>query len=160
MENIPTKPNEKHVYLYRLRQPLKEEQPETYPLDHNHTHFLMLKDPFGNNDIDWRSQRDVDFRADLVLNLRTQIEEESQKISNQGQIIIEINYQYFNLILFFLDSRIPIIQILVEGGITAILTVCKSIERNKPVIIIDVIKYFCLHMSIYNTKRSLIIFIS
>jgi hypothetical protein len=82
----PTQPREKkRIRLYRMRQPSKKEKPETYPLDHNHTHFLMLQDQFGDDDVKWRDETGTAYRADLILNLRAQIEEESRKIPNQGQ---------------------------------------------------------------------------
>jgi len=68
-----------------MRQPLKDEKPETYPLDHNHTHFLMLQDQFGDDDIKWRKETGAAYRADLVLNQRALIEQESRQIPNQGQ---------------------------------------------------------------------------
>ena len=72
--------------LYRTRRPRKREKPETYPLDHNHTHFLMLQDEFGeDDDRDEKPEyRDL-FRISLMLDLRAQIEEESRKVLSQGQ---------------------------------------------------------------------------
>lgn len=48
----------------------------------------------------------------------------------------------------FLAYLTPIVQILVNGGVSSILTVCASIERNTPVIVINVFKIFA---SIYLT---------
>ncbi|CAF4675706.1 unnamed protein product [Rotaria sp. Silwood1] len=115
---IFNRPIKNRVCLYRLRKPLEKEKPETYPLDHNHTHFLMLQDEFGDDDIKWKNESGATYRANLILNLRAKIEEESRKITNQGQTYL-----------------IPMVQILVEGGVTAILTVCESVVRQTPVIV-------------------------
>lgn len=72
--------------LYRTRQTSDKEKPETHPLDHNHTHFLMLQDEFGEEDNRReKPENRYALRTDLILNLRAQIEEESRKITSQGQ---------------------------------------------------------------------------
>lgn len=46
----------------------------------------MLEDEFGKDDEKWKeSEYQNLLRADLILDLRAQIEEESRKITNQGQ---------------------------------------------------------------------------
>ncbi|CAF3679181.1 unnamed protein product, partial [Rotaria socialis] len=40
------KQTRRHERLYRTRKPENNEKPPTYPLDHNHTHYLMLDDGF------------------------------------------------------------------------------------------------------------------
>ncbi|CAF1536698.1 unnamed protein product [Rotaria sordida] len=120
------------VRLYRTRQPSDKEKPETYPLDHNHTHFLMLQDEFKeNDDRDQKPEYRHVFRINLILDLRAEIENESRKITNQGQ-----------------TYSIPIVQILVNGGASSILTVYASVNRNTPVIVIQVPKSFRLHIFI------------
>ena len=71
--------------LYRARQPFDDEKPETYPLDHNHSYFLMLEDEFGDNENKWRDQCGTSCRIDLVLNIRAEIENESRNITIDGQ---------------------------------------------------------------------------
>ncbi|CAF3676523.1 unnamed protein product [Rotaria socialis] len=116
--------SEQNVRLYRVRQPPEKGEPESYPLDHNHTHFIILQDEFGEGDRKWKSKFKENVRADLILPIRAQIEQESRTIKRQGQ-----------------KYKIPIVQILVDGGVSSILTVCESIAAGTPVIVIAV-RYF------------------
>ncbi|CAF4396515.1 unnamed protein product [Rotaria socialis] len=111
--------SEQNVRLYRVRQPPEKGEPESYPLDHNHTHFIILQDEFGEGDRKWKSKFKENVRADLILPIRAQIEQESRTIKRQGQ-----------------KYKIPIVQILVDGGVSSILTVCESIAAGTPVIVI------------------------
>ena len=74
----------RHERLYRTRKPENNENPPTYPLDHNHTHYLMLDDGFGGKDD--RSQR-PDYsdlsRVEVILKIRAKIEEESRTVKNK-----------------------------------------------------------------------------
>ncbi|CAF4040031.1 unnamed protein product, partial [Rotaria sordida] len=77
-------------------------------------------DNFKEGDRQWKAKFVDRLRADLILPMRAQIEQESRKVTQQGQ-----------------TDMIPIVQILIEGGVSSILTVCESIEAKTPVIVID-----------------------
>ncbi|CAF1266794.1 unnamed protein product [Rotaria sordida] len=77
-------------------------------------------DNFEEGDRHWKAKFVDRLRADLILPMRAQIEQESRKVTQQGQTFM-----------------IPIVQILVEGGVSSILTVCESIKAKTPVIVID-----------------------
>ncbi|CAF1523283.1 unnamed protein product [Adineta ricciae] len=113
------KTNEQRVRLYRMRHPPEKGEAETYPLDHNHTHFLLLADQFGPGEMKWRNATKAAFRADLILPIRAQIEQASRVVTQQGH-----------------EFKIPIVQILIEGGTSSILTVCESINAQTPVILV------------------------
>ncbi|CAF4729630.1 unnamed protein product, partial [Rotaria sp. Silwood2] len=78
-----------------------QEKPASYPLDPNHTHFILLDDKCGPNDETWR-RYGFPVRADLTIQLRAEIEQEAR---------------YY---------KIPIIQILIEGGPSSLLTVVEA----------------------------------
>ena len=80
-----SKQSQERVRLYRTRQPPEKGEPESYPIDHNHTHFLLLEDEFEDGDKKWRDAVKHPFRADLILSMRAQIEQESRKITQQGR---------------------------------------------------------------------------
>lgn len=72
--------------LYRTREFSDKNKRQSYALDHNHTHFLLLEDKFGDNgDIQVKTADGEVLRTDLILKLRAQIERESRKITSQGQ---------------------------------------------------------------------------
>ena len=132
--------SQERVRLYRTRFP-PESETESYPLDPNHTHFLLLEDQFGASDKKWRNAfcNEQRLRADLILPLRTKIEQESRKISQQGRgtaaLFGNCSYRY---IVYFSAYTIPIVQILVDGGVSSILNVSESIKAGTPIIVIDV----------------------
>ncbi|CAF4761841.1 unnamed protein product [Rotaria sp. Silwood1] len=106
-----TIPNLKRERLYRTWQLPVEEIPKTFPLDHNHTHFLMFNvDPHS-----------VDPQDDInrLVRLRTEFEENLQINTKYGQPYV-----------------IPIVQILIGGNISSITSVCTAIRRKIPVIAI------------------------
>ncbi|CAF1400728.1 unnamed protein product [Rotaria sordida] len=118
--------------VYRTRKPANNEQPLMYPLDHNHTHFLMLDGGFEKEDN--RSQRPEYLNLshfELILNLRAKIEEESRKITSQRS-----------------KNVIPIVQILINGGPSTILTFCEAIGRKTPVLVIHVREYIGILVSV------------
>ncbi|CAF4047534.1 unnamed protein product, partial [Rotaria sp. Silwood1] len=92
--------------LYRNCVP--QEKPASYPLDPNHTHFILLDDKCGPNDETWR-RYGYPVRADLTIQLRAEIEQEARCSSHYRH-----NY------------KIPIIQILIEGGPSSLLTVVEA----------------------------------
>ncbi|CAF3729787.1 unnamed protein product [Rotaria sp. Silwood1] len=101
----------KRERLYRTWQLPVEEIPKTFPLDHNHTHFLMFNvDPHS-----------VDPQDDInrLVRLRTEFEENLQINTKYGQPYV-----------------IPIVQILIGGNISSITSVCTAIGRKIPVIAI------------------------
>ena len=69
--------------LYRNRFPTKEEA-ESCPIDPNHTHFILLDDMCGPDDTKWK-EKGYKIRADLIIQLRAQIEQKAGRFSNQGQ---------------------------------------------------------------------------
>lgn len=149
LESLEKKTRER-VRLYRTRQPPEKGEPESYPLDHNHTHFLLLQDEFGDGDRKWKDHFNGRFRADLILPMRAQIEQESRKLTQQGRSkyctrsTITIRQSIYTCIyISVLAFMIPIVQILVEGGVSSILTVCESIEAQTPVIVITVRHLMC-----------------
>ncbi|CAF1136823.1 unnamed protein product, partial [Didymodactylos carnosus] len=120
------------IRLYRTRQLPKSEVTESFPLDTNHTHFLLLDDMCGANDEDWKKmfslskedehKGEIPRRADLTLKLRAEIEQEARKTTDDEH-----------------KSLIPIVQILVDGGRSSILTMCEAVALRTPVIVIQVI---------------------
>ncbi|CAF1053216.1 unnamed protein product [Rotaria sp. Silwood1] len=103
--------------LYRNGVP--QDNPQTYPLDPNHTHFILLDDRCGAGDEKWRKKR-YSVRADLTIQLRTEIEREARYSSHYRQ-----NY------------NTPIIQILIGGGRSSLLTVIEAVTHETPVIVVE-----------------------
>ncbi|CAF3834999.1 unnamed protein product [Rotaria sordida] len=97
--------------LYQTRQRSDEQESNDFPLDHNHTHFLIF-----NLDSDLvASQADTNW----FTRLQIEIEEKLGKITQHGQ-----------------SNFIPVIQILFGDNISSIASVCESIKREIPVIVI------------------------
>jgi hypothetical protein len=71
-----------YVKLYRNRVPAEGEK--SYPLDPNHTHFLLLDDMCGPDDEKWR-KHGYPVRADLTIQMRAEIEQAARRITNHGQ---------------------------------------------------------------------------
>ncbi|CAF4204925.1 unnamed protein product [Rotaria sp. Silwood2] len=69
-----------------------QEKPASYPLDPNHTHFILLDDKCGPNDETWR-RYGFPVRADLTIQLRAEIEQEARCSSHyrhsRERVIIE-----------------------------------------------------------------------
>ncbi|CAF4940185.1 unnamed protein product, partial [Rotaria sp. Silwood2] len=76
-------------------------------LEPNHTHFLLFDDGQPN--------------ADTVVPLRAEIEKYSRNIN------IETTTEGA------LESLIPIVMVLVEGGPSSIRTICQALDSNTPV---------------------------
>ncbi|CAF0797780.1 unnamed protein product [Didymodactylos carnosus] len=103
---------------------------ESFPLDTNHTHFLLLDDMCGANDGDWKKmyslskedehKSEIPRRADLTLKLRAEIEQEARKTTDDKH-----------------KSLIPIVQILVDDGQSSILTMCEAVALRTSVIVIQ-----------------------
>ncbi|CAF1313817.1 unnamed protein product [Didymodactylos carnosus] len=111
------------VKSYNNRKPDHEIE-EGCDIDPNHTHFILLDDgypPKGKNEgEDWRKfypKEQANCRADLILNMRAEIEQEAAMMPGEA-------------------IKIPIIQVLTEGGASSILTICNALEKNTPVIVI------------------------
>lgn len=132
------------VRLYRVRETQEESDPESFLLDHNHTHFILLKDQYDSSENGW--SYDMNCRADLTVPLRARIEEESRKQHQQGhgKKSMTINHDAIFEELQFSDYEIPIVQILIEGGPSSILTVCAAIKARTPVVLVEVRDYICL----------------
>ncbi|CAF3085598.1 unnamed protein product [Rotaria socialis] len=107
-----------HEKLYRYCAPQKTSK--SYPLDPNHTHFILLDDKCGASNDKWE-QYGFPVRADLTIQLRAEIEQEARYSSRYRQ-----NY------------KIPIIQILIEGGPSSLLTMVEAVTHETPVIVIEV----------------------
>jgi hypothetical protein len=73
---------EDYERLYRIRFPTQDE-PESWPMDPNHTHFILLDDMCGLNDDQWRKKNDP-IRSNLGIQLNFRIEQEARRISNHG----------------------------------------------------------------------------
>ncbi|CAF3192241.1 unnamed protein product [Rotaria sp. Silwood2] len=71
-----------HEKLYRNGAP--QDNPQSYPLDPNHTHFILLDDRCGAGDEKWKKKR-YDVRADLIIQLRAEIEREARYSSHYRQ---------------------------------------------------------------------------
>ncbi|CAF3722052.1 unnamed protein product [Rotaria sordida] len=72
--------------LYRTRFPT-EDEPESCPLDPNHTHFILLDDMYGSDDDDqWRAKNYL-VRANLGIRLSFRIQQEARRIWNHGKCI-------------------------------------------------------------------------
>ncbi|CAF4901399.1 unnamed protein product [Rotaria sp. Silwood1] len=104
--------------LYRNGVP--QDNPQSYPLDPNHTHFILLDDRCGAGDEKWRKKR-YSVRVDLTIQLRAEIEREARYSSHYRQ-----NY------------NTPIIQILIGGGRSSLLTVIEAVTHETPVIVVEV----------------------
>jgi hypothetical protein len=125
--------------LYRNRYPTENETPKSCPIDPNHTHFILLDDCCGSSDTEW-TKYNCRVRADLILQLRAEIEQAaSRTFNNQGQ---SKQCCFFCHIDDFFSLRvvheIPIVQILIEGGPSSVLTVWEAVKHKTPVIIIQV----------------------
>ncbi|CAF3904585.1 unnamed protein product [Rotaria sp. Silwood2] len=103
--------------LYRNHAP--QDEPQSYPLDPNHTHFILLDDKWGEDDEKWQRNK-CNVRADLTIQLRAEIEQEARCSSHYRQ-----NY------------KIPIVQILIEGGPSSLLTVIEAVTHETPVVVIE-----------------------
>ncbi|CAF3381710.1 unnamed protein product [Rotaria sp. Silwood2] len=66
-----------------------QEKPASYPLDPNHTHFILLDDKCGPNDETWR-RYGFPVRADLTIQLRAEIEQEARCSSHYRHSNIDI----------------------------------------------------------------------
>ncbi|CAF3075043.1 unnamed protein product, partial [Rotaria sp. Silwood2] len=86
---------------------IKEKQKKRCDLEPNHTHFLLFDDGQPN--------------ADTVVPLRAEIEKYSRNIN------IETTTEGA------LESLIPIVMVLVEGGPSSIRTICQALDSNTPV---------------------------
>ncbi|UJR12701.1 hypothetical protein I4U23_016875 [Adineta vaga] len=90
---------------------IKEKAKKRCDLEPNHTHFLLFDD--GGTS------------ADTVLPLRAEIEKCSRHISSQTNSQEEI-----------IETLIPIVMVLVEGGPSSIKTICQALESNTPVVVV------------------------
>ncbi|CAF3197546.1 unnamed protein product [Rotaria sp. Silwood2] len=68
--------------LYRYHAP--QDEPQSYPLDPNHTHFILLDDTWGEDDEKWQRNK-CNVRADLTIQLRAEIEQEARCSSHYRQ---------------------------------------------------------------------------
>jgi len=123
--------------LYRNRFPAKGENPDSCPIDPNHTHFILLDDCCGPSDEEW-TKHGYPSRADLVLQLRAEIEQEARKHQHDGQSRRAVLLLHQRIFFFIIGHEIPIVQILIEGGPSSVLTICEAVEHKTPVIIIQV----------------------
>ncbi|CAF3951776.1 unnamed protein product [Rotaria sordida] len=91
--------------LYRNCVPQKK--PPSYPLDPNHTHFILLDDKCGADDETWR-RHGFPVRADLTIQLRAEIEQEARCSSHYRQ-----------------------------SGPSSLLTVVEAVMHETPVVVIE-----------------------
>ncbi|CAF4288157.1 unnamed protein product, partial [Rotaria sp. Silwood2] len=89
---------------------VKEKQKKRCDLEPNHTHFLLLDDGQPN--------------ADTVLPLRAEIEKYFRNINIETTTETAV------------ESFIPIVMVLVEGGPSSIRTICQALDSNTPVVVI------------------------
>ncbi|CAF4070734.1 unnamed protein product, partial [Rotaria sordida] len=89
---------------------VKEKQKKRCDLEPNHTHFLLFDDGQSN--------------ADAVLPLRAEIEKYCRNTSRDTATDGTI------------ESLIPIVMVLVEGGLSLIRTICEALDSNTPVVVI------------------------
>ena len=133
--------------LYRNRLPIKSESLTSWPIDPNHTHFILLDDGGGPNNKDGGKDKHS-VRADLTLQLRAEIEQAARTFNKQGQskrlspfaVSIELSLRK-------IVHKIPIVQLLIEGGPSSVLTVYESVKQRTPVIVIQV-RIFSQHVGI------------
>lgn len=124
--------------LYRNRLPIKSESRTSWPIDPNHTHFILLDDGLDPNGTH-RGKDDHLIRADLTLQLRAEIEQAARKFNKQGQskrlspFILSTDFSLRKIV-----HKIPIVQLLIEGGPSSVLTVYESVKQRTPVIVIQV----------------------
>ncbi|CAF4050025.1 unnamed protein product [Rotaria sordida] len=89
---------------------VKEKQKKRCDLEPHHTHFLLFDDGQPN--------------ADTLLPLRAEIEKYCRNTSidtaTDGAV----------------ESLIPIVMVLVEGGLSSIRTICEALDSNTPVVVI------------------------
>lgn len=81
-------------------------------LEPNHTHFLLFDDGL--------------VKADHVLQLRAEIENCSRQVSRDTEAEEAI------------ETKIPIVMVLVEGGPSSVRTICQALEINTPVVVVKV----------------------
>ncbi|CAF3552086.1 unnamed protein product [Rotaria sp. Silwood1] len=89
---------------------VKEKPKKRCDLEPNHTHFLLFDDGQPN--------------ADTVLPLRAEIEKYSRNTSIETTTDGAV------------ESLIPIVMVLVEGGPSSIRTICEALDSNTPVVVI------------------------
>ncbi|CAF1237716.1 unnamed protein product, partial [Didymodactylos carnosus] len=95
---------------------------ESCSIDLNHTHYLLLDDGNGSGS-EWRAKfpkNVANCRADLILKLRAEIEGEASLTISQGQ-----------------RHKVPVIQILAEGGASSVKTVCEALKTGTYLIVIE-----------------------
>ncbi len=80
-------------------------------LEPNHTHFFLFDD--GTT------------KPENILPLRAEIEMHSRHIHTFSEVI---------------DTLIPIVMVLVEGGRSAVKCVCAALNSNTPVVVVNVKK--------------------
>ncbi|CAF1545994.1 unnamed protein product, partial [Didymodactylos carnosus] len=117
---VKKKDNWQRIKLYRNR-PAVSVKSESTSLDPNHTHFLLLDDGYGESD-EWKKTFPDGVRSDLILHHRAAIEREASEIRKSKN---KQNYY-----------KVPVIQILAEGGPSSILTINKALDSRTPLIVI------------------------
>ncbi len=78
-------------------------------LEPNHTHFFLFDDGTA--------------KPENILPLRAEIEIHSRQIHTSAEVI---------------DTLIPIVMVLVEGGRSAVKCVCAALNSNTPVVVVNV----------------------
>ena len=100
---------------YCVRNYIVKKRPEKRcDLEANHSHFILLDN--GHPD------------ADSVLPLRAEIEKRCRHI-NLKTITEDA-----------VETLIPIVMVLVEGGPSSIRTICQALDSNTPVVVVKVQK--------------------
>jgi hypothetical protein len=95
---------------FRIRNYIvKRKEQNRCDLEPNHTHFLLFDD--GTT------------KPEHVLPLRANIEMQSRCIRTRAEIM---------------DTLIPIVMVLLEGGSLAIQSVCGALKSNTPVVVVKV----------------------
>lgn len=61
-----------------------QDKTETYPLDPNHTHFILLDDRCGEDDDNWKKTGHR-VRSDLIIQMRAEIERQCGYDSHSRQ---------------------------------------------------------------------------
>ncbi|CAF0752649.1 unnamed protein product [Didymodactylos carnosus] len=125
--------DDNNLKLY-LPRPMEDENPDSCPIDPNHTHFILLDDMCGPDDkkgnSDENHQKDTHVRADLTLKIRAAIEQAARQVHKGGEIIVLFT------ILFLLETDIPIVQLLLDGGASTILTAYEAVMKGTPLIVV------------------------
>ncbi|CAF1082307.1 unnamed protein product, partial [Didymodactylos carnosus] len=116
--------------LYRIRKPSQmEKSKRKYPLDPNHTHFILLEDEYGSENV-WGKRNFPETKHDLTvirrnytLTLRDEIEKQARKLDEHaypdknGNKCESGDESTFSTVTKAIDNGTPVVVIRNTGGL-------------------------------------------